>query len=651
DEIPAYVDWTDLGLGITNAELASEEFPQAEDGSCLRASLVPKAGAQHFIIGVTDWDERLTYIRIWIANDTKGTVDVSIFLKNNDGAAVLAAADAEVYLADGTPFTCATRDASGRGNDIDSSVVIPSDFYGWIAFPIDKMIPHWTDPMIEGYPTTVNIDIRPVGFKAGDSYFVDGLTLTDSPTGVTGPLEKYPVDNIPSNIEKIEAALAEELLTAKDYLEIQALSPSGINPNVKAIAYPCRTSDGMTTVVFAYLGIPENANKNSPSIILLHGEDGHPSIEWITEWMDRGYVVLAPDIRGFFPLITEESGTAEPAPEETEEPAGETAEPYPEETAEPGGEETVEPYGEETAEPGAYGSDACDEIVWAREIPAILGVDTEKYVVMPDIDYMSESSIDVSGQWMFHALCATAGAASILRGLAFADPAKVGIAGVSWGGIVTSLYIGYDQELAFAIPIYGSGYLDEALTGVASSFEDVYTIALWSAAEKFNNVSFPVLWLCWNDDDYYTLKCNSMSYLATMGNDPRTRFSAVDSMMRGTEFAMARTEPYVFADSIVKDGAAPLPLFTELPSAGKHISCATEGAVKATLYYITEPLTYSEHEKYGLTGFFMDQIWNTCELSIDAEGNVTGTVPEDPRLYYVELTDADGNVVTSIVYD
>ena len=39
---------------------------------------------------------------------------------------------------------------------------------------------------------------------------------------------------------------------------------------------------------------------------------------------------------------------------------------------------------------------------------------------------------------------------------------QVGLMGVSWGGIISSIVLGIDQRFAFTIPVYGCGYLNEA---------------------------------------------------------------------------------------------------------------------------------------------------------------------------------------------
>ena len=51
------------------------------------------------------------------------------------------------------------------------------------------------------------------------------------------------------------------------------------------------------------------------------------------------------------------------------------------------------------------------------------------------------------------------------------DPDKVGIMGLSWGGLITSITMGLDNRNAFAIPMYGCGYLNDSL----ANFSNIYS--------------------------------------------------------------------------------------------------------------------------------------------------------------------------------
>ena len=63
---------------------------------------------------------------------------------------------------------------------------------------------------------------------------------------------------------------------------------------------------------------------------------------------------------------------------------------------------------------------------------------------------------------MYHAVSQTILANSLLRSLPEVEDEQVGLMGVSWGGIISSIVLGIDQRFAFTIPVYGCGYLNEA---------------------------------------------------------------------------------------------------------------------------------------------------------------------------------------------
>ena len=47
-------------------------------------------------------------------------------------------------------------------------------------------------------------------------------------------------------------------------------------------------------------------------------------------------------------------------------------------------------------------------------------------------------------------------AGNLLRAQPFVDESRVGVTGISWGGVSASILIGFEQRFAFAVPVYGS---------------------------------------------------------------------------------------------------------------------------------------------------------------------------------------------------
>lgn len=61
--------------------------------------------------------------------------------------------------------------------------------------------------------------------------------------------------------------------------------------------------------------------------------------------------------------------------------------------------------------------------------------------------------------WIFHAVSATVRGVSLLWNRPDVDPARIGVHGISMGGVITSTVAGIDERISLAVPVYGTGYL------------------------------------------------------------------------------------------------------------------------------------------------------------------------------------------------
>lgn len=367
--------------------------------------------------------------------------------------------------------------------------------------------------------------------------------------------------------------------TLNEYQHIKAYWFDGMDRNCKK------------TKVFAYVGFPEGASETSkvPAVVLLHGGGGHAYLPWVKMWNDRGYAAIAIDHTGYFPT-SRNAGIAE----------------------------------------------SCTR--WKYGIPDKLK--EIGYTDAPNKDDMSASNLNVQDMWMYHAVGQSILAGNILRADSRVKSDSVGICGISWGGVVTSLTVGYDSRYAFAIPIYGSGYLDESLGWMGDKFSSADTQALWLAQDRFENATMPILWLCWNDDSPFSINSNTKSYRDTVKNNSDTRIAMIDHMYHSHTSAWERGEAIAFADSVVMNGEK-LTGFTEQPrgtnlNVGLDISPSAT-IVSAKLYYITSPMTYSVQNKFGVgSNVYMNQTWQNKALNI-SNGRISGTLPAEAKGYYIEI--------------
>ena len=136
-------------------------------------------------------------------------------------------------------------------------------------------------------------------------------------------------------------------------------------------------------------------------MVLVHGGGGTAYREWVRKWNERGFAAISIAVEG-----------------QTDEPAA----------------------------GGAPGS------TWKRH---------EWAGPARDAIY-GDTAQPIADQWMYHAVADTVLANSLIRSFPEIDAAKVGLMGISWGGVIASTAIGIDNRFAFAIPTYGCGSMADA---------------------------------------------------------------------------------------------------------------------------------------------------------------------------------------------
>ncbi len=260
---------------------------------------------------------------------------------------------------------------------------------------------------------------------------------------------------------------------------------------IKPIFYEALLWRGQPTRVFAWLGIPENHGGKIPGIVLVHGGGGTAFKEWVKKWNDHGFAAISIAVEG-----------------QTDE-----------------------------AQPGAKPGVAWKQHTWAG--PARKGI-------------YQDGDEPLTNQWMYHAVADTVLANSLLRSLPEVDAKKVGVAGISWGGVITSTVIGIDGRFAFAVPIYGCGHMFDADNqwGRALGDNSLYR-EVWDPMVRIKKARMPVLWLSWPGDDHFPLDCQSACYRAARG--PRM-VALLPGMRHSHPAGWNPPDSYAFAESIVRKG-------------------------------------------------------------------------------------------------
>lgn len=240
--------------------------------------------------------------------------------------------------------------------------------------------------------------------------------------------------------------------------------------------------------------------------------------------------------------------------------------------------------------------------------------------------------------WMYHAVSDVILANNILRSFDDVDTSKIGISGVSWGGVVTSTTIGVDKRFAFAIPIYGCGHLYESET----YFKD--TLAAKSRyidpSAYFINSTLPVLFVNDDTDYHFSTTITTMSYEDIADH---AAISFLPKTPHSQETAEAMKEPYEFADGIVKNGIG-LIRITDAESDGTTLSAQIdipEGRSVSSVY-----LSYNTDDKFKYNSTSCTSTWETQDGILE-ENSVIFTVPDDAVHYYISVVDNDGNIVST----
>ncbi len=236
---------------------------------------------------------------------------------------------------------------------------------------------------------------------------------------------------------------------------------------------------------------------------------------------------------------------------------------------------------------------------WTREIPADM-LEKDPRIMPPDNDGMYSSTAKVDRMWMYHAVSQT-----IISG---------------------------------NIPVYGSAYLDEAHSWMKDNFNSKGTKELWEPSLRLKNYKNPVLWLCWADDNCFSVNSNSKSYL----NCENGALSIIQNWSHGHIEGWSREEIYRFADSVVK-GGEPLVKIKTLPEKGRAVSFeitvpGDARSVGARVCYIDAPLSYSAGGRLHIPGQeTIDQTWRFVKCTV-TDGVVTADLPDNAVSYYVEIT-------------
>lgn len=326
--------------------------------------------------------------------------------------------------------------------------------------------------------------------------------------------------------------------------------------------------------VFCYVGVPEGASAENPvpGVVLVHGATGTAFYDWVQEWNDRGYAAIAMDTEGRMPAEDTSSHNAT------------------------GYHESIKPHG-------------------------------------PINAAFTDSSKPVEGQWVYHALASVIASTSFLRSLEGVNPDLIGITGVSYGGFLTCLAVGYDDRYSFAAPVYGCLSNAPSAQRFGTYINNNAGAEIWDGLGPLEASRTPILFV--NSDADTSFAVDSISRCVQASKYGAVSF--IPGLNHGHWEGAEVKEVFAFADEICKDGTPLIhvtsePLNNELEIAVPEGVSVVEAKQRYTLSTVLDHFTEWEDD------------------SVEVEDEYVFYSTEDfKEYYYISIQDDRGYYVSSIV--
>jgi len=361
--------------------------------------------------------------------------------------------------------------------------------------------------------------------------------------------------------------------------------------DVKAIYYDGLDYNNYKTRVFAYIGFPKSASKSNkvPAIVLAHGGAGMAYPQWVEKWVEKGFAAIAMDLEGNI-----------------------------------------------SDSPGSY---------YSNKQP----VDEQNKIMGgPSNLPLNGSSASPKNQWMYHAVADTYLAHSLLANDQRVDSSKIGICGISWGGIITSVAISNSNCFAFAIPIYGCAYIKESKSLMIGNYPDnIFTNTMETTWETETSkwltlCKTPTLWINSDSDVAFSLDITTQTAQVT----PNSNLCIIPNLLHSHEDGWNVLEAYSFALSILKSNKA-LATITKQPTKDDmKVAFSVSKGVEiksAYLVYRTDELNYATNDNVM---YYLIEKWNRIDLQI-INNEINVTPPEKAKMFYVNLVDNQGYIFST----
>jgi dienelactone hydrolase len=160
-----------------------------------------------------------------------------------------------------------------------------------------------------------------------------------------------------------------------------------------------------------------------------------------------------------------------------------------------------------------------------------------------------DGSRPLSEQWMYHAVSAVIRAKKYLQSKEEVDAKHIGLMGISWGGVIVSTAIGFDQDFNFAIPVYGSGFLSQMANQYGLALDNNLSyLNEWEPGLRIERFNKPSLWLTWRNDVHFSLDGQAKTYELL---PEKYTLSIKPEMGHSHKAGWEQPESYFFAKQVV----------------------------------------------------------------------------------------------------
>ena len=230
---------------------------------------------------------------------------------------------------------------------------------------------------------------------------------------------------------------------------------------------------------------------------------------------------------------------------------------------------------------------------------------------------------------------------NVLRNYPGVDKTKIGITGVSWGGITTTTTIGVDNRFAWAAPVYGTGYLYESETYFKRLFKQEHYAPQWDPSNFAARSTVPTLYINSDSDMHFALTATSK----TCGVTENGRMSIRHNYAHSHSHGWAPDEIYKFAAAMINGGTDPFITVSN--------TVAENGVLTAELSYPENTIVssvstyYITAKEHPYNDGKSEMGWRSVTDYTVTDKGILVALPADATYCYATIKDSNGSLIST----